>query len=104
MIKKPTLIVLVCAIVLGGVYYYLNWRDTKAAKPAPSIFKSAFTIQAADVNSITVSRPSKPDQPPIRFDRNGGNWQIAQPTETPADSSVVDQSLGNVVSAEIVET
>ncbi len=104
MIKKPTLIVLVCAIVLGGVYYYMNWHDTKAAKSAPSIFKSAFTIQAADVNSITVSRPSQSTQPPIRFDRNGGNWQIAQPTETAADSSVVDQSLGNVVSSEVVET
>jgi hypothetical protein len=104
MIKKPTLIVLLCAILLGGVYYYLNWKSGKAEKAPADTPKAAFAIQASDVASIAVAHPAKPDQPLIKISRAGGNWQIAQPVETAADSSVVDQSIDNLASARITQT
>ena len=41
MIKKSTLIVLLCALVLGGAVYYFQWRSTKTVKPSEDASKLA---------------------------------------------------------------
>lgn len=104
MIKKPTLIVLVCAVALLGVYYFISWRSQKAEKASAEPYKAAFTLPASDVTALTVTRPAKPDQPAIRLDKSSGSWKVAQPVESAADGSVVDTSLDNLTSARITQT
>jgi hypothetical protein len=104
MIKKPTLIVLVCAAILGGVYYFVQWRSNKAAKSSTETFPSAFTVPAADITSLTVTRPAKPDVPAVHLTKDGSSWKLTQPVETAADSSVVDTSTDNLTSAKITQT
>ena len=104
MIKKPTLIVLVCAAILGGVYYLVQWRSQKAEKASTETFKPAFTVQAADITSLTVTRPVKPEDAAIRLSKESGNWKVTQPVETSADGSVVDTSCDNLTSAKITQS
>lgn len=87
MVKKSTLIVLLCAVVLGGAVYYFNWRNSKKPIAADDSSKPAFTMQGDDVTSITLSHPNKPDQPSIRLDYRNGGWSIMQPLDTGADQS-----------------
>jgi hypothetical protein len=104
MIKKPTLIVLVCAALLGGVYYLVQWRSQKAAKSAETTFPAALTIPAADITSLTITHPVKPEAPAVHLAKDGTTWKITQPVETAADSSVVDTSTDNLTSAKITQT
>jgi hypothetical protein len=104
MIKKPTLIVLVCAAILGGVYYLVQWRSQKAEKASTDTFKPAFTVQASDITSLTVARPAKPEDAAIRLSKETGNWKVVQPVETSADGSVVDTSCDNLTSAKITQS
>jgi uncharacterized protein DUF4340 len=104
MIKKPTLIVLVCAVALIGVYYLVGWRSQKAEKAAAEPYKPAFTMPASDITALSVTRPAKADQPAIHLDKVSGKWKVEQPTVTAADSSVVDTSVDNLTSARITQT
>ncbi|HWF38636.1 MAG TPA: DUF4340 domain-containing protein [Candidatus Acidoferrales bacterium] len=104
MIKKPTLIVILCAVVLGGVYYLVQWRSQKAEKAAAEPYKPAFTVPAADITSLNITRPAKPEDPTIHLAKESGAWKITQPVDTGADSSVVDTSCDNLTSAKITQS
>lgn len=104
MIKKPTLIVLVCAAVLGGIYYLVQWRSQKAEKASVETFKPAFTVPAGDIASLTVARPAKPEDPAIHLAKESGTWKVTQPVDTSADGSVVDTSCDNLTSAKITQS
>jgi Domain of unknown function (DUF4340) len=104
MIKKPTLIVLVCAAVLVGVYYFVSWRTQKSEKSSGETYKPAFTVQSSDITALTVTRPAKPDEPAIHLERVSGGWKVSQPVDTAADGSVVDTSVDNLTSARITQT
>ena len=103
MIKKPTLIVLLFAIVLGvGVYFY----QAKHATPDTAVdtSKPAFTAQSADIQSITIQRLSAKDSPELQIKRQGGDWDITQPVNTPADKSSVDGIADGLASARVSQT
>lgn len=104
MIKKPTLIVLVCAVALGGVYYLVQWRSQKAEKAAAEPYKPAFTVPSADVTALTITHPDKPTDQAIHLARENGTWKVTQPVETAADGSVVDTSCDNLTSARITQS
>jgi hypothetical protein len=104
MIKKPTLIVLLCAIALAGVYYLVSWRSQKAEKAAAEPYKLAWTVSSSDVTALTMTRPANPDQAAVRIDKSAGSWKITQPVDTAADGSVVDTSVDNLSSARITQT
>lgn len=104
MIKKPTLVVLVCAVAFIGIYYLVSWRSQKADKAAAAPLKPAFTLKASDITGLTVTRPAKADQPAIRLDKANGKWTLDQPVQTAADSSVVDTSVDNLTSARITQS
>jgi hypothetical protein len=103
MIKKPTLIVLVCAIVLGGAVYYFNSKQSKE-KPAADAFTPAFSLQASDVTGLTIAHPAKPGQSAIHFEKHGDDWQITQPVDTGADQSSVQGLVDQIASARISQT
>lgn len=104
MIKKPTLIVLVCAVILGGVYYLVQLRSQKAEKAAAEPYKAAFTVPSADVTALTITHPAKPENPAIHLAKENGTWKITQPVDTAADGSVVDTSCDNLTSARITQS
>lgn len=104
MIKKPTLIVLLCAVVLGGVAYYFDWKQTKDAATPKETSKPALSIQASQVTGITLSHPSQPNDPPIRFEKTGAVWSIIQPVATAADQSSVDGLLDTIAGARSEQT
>ena len=104
MIKKSTLIVLLCAVVLGGAVYYMQWRNSKKPATFDDTSKPAFTMQGDDVTSVTISHPRKPDQPPIRLDFRNGEWSIMQPLDTGADQSVARGISDGLASARISQT
>jgi Domain of unknown function (DUF4340) len=104
MIKKSTLIVLLCAILLGGAVYYFQWRSTKTEKPPEDTSKLAFSLQADDITSLTIAHPGKADQPAIELRNQNGHWNITQPLETEADTSAVRGIVDGLASARISQT
>lgn len=102
MIKKPALILLAIAIILGGAVYYFDWKRGSSEKT--DTFKRAFSFQASDITSMILSHPSQPSQPAIHFVKRGDSWQIVDPVETNADQSTVDGIADQVAGAEITAT
>lgn len=102
MIKKSTLIFLLCAIILGGVFYYLELKKGLGSKPAETA-KSAFSVPEADISSLTLTHPAKPNQPAIRLDKTKDNWQIVQPMVAAADQPSVQGLLDNLTTAKVSE-
>ncbi len=103
MIKKPTLLVLLCAIVLGGVVFYLN-KKTDATKSADDVAKPAFSIDSSSVTSLTIARPASPDHAATQIVKQNDAWQIVQPMETGADSTSIKAILDELATARVSET
>jgi hypothetical protein len=104
MIKKTTLLVVLCAAVLGAAVYYFDWKHDGEKKPAADTSKPAFSVQAADVASIVISHPGQPGDSPIRLEKRDGVWRIKQPIETAADQSTADGIADQVAGARIAQT
>jgi hypothetical protein len=104
MIKKPTLIVLLCALVLGGLVYYFDWKKGNEEKPAFNASKPAFSIQASDIASITLTHPAEHNTPAIHLQKSGDTWNIVQPIETEADQPTVDGIADQLASAFVSQT
>jgi len=104
MIKKPTLIVLLCAIILGGLVYYFDWKKGNEVKPAVNASKPAFSIQASDISSITLTHPADANTPAIHLEKSGDTWNIVQPIETQADQPTVDGIADQLASAFVSQT
>lgn len=104
MIRKSTLIVLVCAILLGGAVYYFQWRSSKSPKSTEDNAKLAFSMKGGDITALTIVHPGKTDEPPIELKKQNGNWEITQPLETGADKSAVQGITDGLASAGVSET
>jgi Domain of unknown function (DUF4340) len=105
MIKKPTLIVLVCAVFLGGAVYYFQWRKSKnSSAAAVDNGKPAFSLQSSDVADLAILHPGKTDEPEIRLARQDGNWDITQPIDTDADQSAINEITAGLASARVTQT
>ena len=104
MIKKSTLLVLACAIILGGAVYYFQWRSSTHPKPVEASGKAAFTLQASDVSSLTIVHPGQKDEPEIHLAKQNGTWNITQPLETGADASAVNGITDGLASARITQS
>lgn len=104
MIKKPTIVVLLCAILIGGLVYYFDWKRGNEEKPAVNTSKPAFSIYASDIKSITLAHPAEPGTPTIRLEKSGDTWSIAQPIATQADQPTVDGIADQLASATVSQT
>ncbi len=90
MIKKSTWIVLVCAIVAAGGVYYFQWRKAKQPAASADATKPAFSVNATDIVSFSISHPAQKNQPAIDFEKQKGAWQIVQPVNTLADQPTAE--------------
>jgi Domain of unknown function (DUF4340) len=106
MVKKPTLIVLLCAIVLGVAVYYFDWKKGNEKKPdTADTSKPVFTsFQGSDIKSFTISRPAQSATPAIQFEKRAGDWQIVQPVATEADQSTAGGIVDQIASARVAQT
>jgi uncharacterized protein DUF4340 len=104
MIKKSTLILLLCAVVLGAGVYYFDWKRGNEKKPDADTSKPAFSIQAADVVSFSIAHPAQPGDSPVRFEKRGEAWRIVQPVETDADQSAADGIVDQLAAARVAQT
>lgn len=103
MIKKPTLVVLLCAVILGGVVLYLNKKNDATKSPDDSA-KPAFSIDSSAVTSLTLAHRAHPDQRPIQMVKQNGAWKIVQPTETAADSASIQTILDGLATSRVAQT
>jgi hypothetical protein len=101
MIKRNTLLVLLCAVVLGGSVYYFDWKRNAGQEPAKDATKLAFSIQAPDITSLTLARPAQKDEPAIHLEKRGDTWQIVQPIATDADQPSVEGIVDGLASARV---
>jgi Domain of unknown function (DUF4340) len=106
MVKKPTFIVLLCAIVLGAAVYYFDWKKGNQKKPdAADTSKPAFTgFQGSDIASLTISHPAQPSAPAIRFEKHDGDWRIVQPVATEADQPTAGGIVDQIASVRTAQT
>lgn len=104
MIKKTTLLVLVCAAALAAGVYYFDWKKGNESKPAVDSSKPAFSIQASDIVSFTIAHPARPGDSPIHFERRDGAWRIVQPVQTDADQSTAEGIVDQLAAARVSQT
>jgi Domain of unknown function (DUF4340) len=109
MLRKTTLLVLLCAIALGAGAYFFDWKRQQNEKPPGDASKLAFTLRAEDIASLTIVRSSaasgaEPDPGPVRLKKDGGVWMILQPVETLADQSTVSGIVDQLAALEITQT
>jgi hypothetical protein len=106
MIKKSTLIILLAAVILGAAAYYFDWkRGQKDAENGPAdTTKPAFTLQADDISSLTISYPADSKSQAIHFEKQNGVWQITQPLQTGADEPSLQGILQQLASVRIAQT
>ena len=106
MVKKPTLIVLLCAVVLGAAVYYFDWKKGEAKKlDTADTSKPVFTgFQGSDIRSITISHPAQPSTASIQFEKRAGDWQIVQPLATEADQSTAGGIVDQIAGARVAQT
>ena len=74
MIKKSTLIVLLVAVLVGGAVYYFDWQrgQKEAEKATQDTSKPAFSVQAQDISSLSISYPADPKSQAIQLEKRGG--------------------------------
>jgi hypothetical protein len=106
MIKKSTLIVLLVAVVVGAAAYYFDWKrgQKEAANGPADSTKPAFTLQADDISSLTISYPADPKSQPIHFEKQNGAWQITAPLQTGADDPSLQGILQQLASDRVAQT
>jgi hypothetical protein len=106
MIKKSTLIVLLVAFVVGAAAYYFDWKrgQKEAANGPADSTKPAFTLQADDISSLTISYPADPKSQPIHFEKQNGTWQITAPLQTGADDPSLQGILQQLASVRVAQT
>ena len=106
MVKKPTFIVLLCAIVLGAAVYYFDWKKGEEKKlDTTDTSRPVFTsFQGSDIRSFTISHPAQPAIPAIQFEKRSGDWQIVQPVATKADQSTAGGIVDQIASARVAQT
>lgn len=90
MIKKSTLVVLLCAIIAAGGVYYFQWHKSKEPAASTDNSKPAFSVTPDQIVSFSISHPAQKDQPAIDFQKQKAAWQIVQPVDTLADQPTVE--------------
>lgn len=90
MIKKSTLVVVLCAIVVTGGVYFFQWRKSKQPATPADTSKPAFSVNASDIVSFSISHPDQKNQPAIDFEKEKGTWRIVQPVDTLADQPTAE--------------
>src|SRR6266545_1261045 len=84
---KSLAILVVLASALGGFFYYDTYWLTPAREKAESAKGRLWTLEAKDVEALTIKRPNET----IRLKRiEGGGWEMLEPVKARGDRATVD--------------
>lgn len=103
MIRKSTLLVLLCAAALGAGVYYWDWKRGQAEPAAGDISKPAFSLPAADAASLTLARAAQDAASSLRLEKRNGTWEIVRPIQAPADQPAVEAIVDEIVGARVAQ-
>ena len=95
--KKSTLLLLLLAVLAGGLTWYFEVKHPPKQDLSSSTLSPAFSFQPADVVAVDVQRAGEN----VLVERQKDGWQVVQPVNTRADQSVMDGLTGGVSSAVI---
>jgi hypothetical protein len=97
---------LLVAILAGGAVYYFDWQrgQKEAEKVTQDTSKPAFSLQAQDISSLSISYPADPKSQTIQLEKRGGVWEIAQPIQTGADDRSVQGIVEQLATARVSQT
>jgi hypothetical protein len=100
--KRSTLILLLVAVALGSVVYYVVRKDKaeNTGRDSEEANKPAFNFKAEDVASLAVTRGGQT----VRLERQSDKWQITEPVKTEADQSAVESLLSSLTGATVERT
>ncbi|HXZ13111.1 MAG TPA: DUF4340 domain-containing protein [Candidatus Sulfotelmatobacter sp.] len=105
MIKKPTLFILLGAILLGAAVYFFDWKRSlkkEALELSAESGTPAFAMgSAADIKWIKLARPAELNQTPIQIEKRGDTWEITQPLPTEADQPSLEQMVSSIAGARV---
>ncbi len=104
MIRKSTLLVLLCAAALGAGVYYWDWKRGQAEPAAGEVSKPAFSVQAADIASLTLDRAAQDAASSVRLEKRNGAWAIVRPIQAPADQPAVEAIVDEIATARVAQT
>ncbi|MGH9717906.1 MAG: DUF4340 domain-containing protein [Candidatus Acidiferrales bacterium] len=104
MIKKSTLIVVVCALIAAGSVYYWQRRQSNKPKTPKETAKSAFSVLPSNIVSFSISHPAEKGKPAIAFDKQKGAWQIVEPVDTLADQSTAEGFVDQLAESRPTQT
>ncbi|HTZ99728.1 MAG TPA: DUF4340 domain-containing protein [Candidatus Aquilonibacter sp.] len=104
MIKKSTLIVLLCAVVAGASFYFFDWKRSQNEKPPVDMSKPAFSVDASNIRSFTISHPGQSGDVPVHFEKRNGEWWITQPIDTRADQPTAEGIIDELSEDRISQT
>ena len=90
-----TFLALFIAIGLGSYAYFV---DSKKPASGDKTKEKVFTVEKDKVKEIGVA---KTDGDSIRVVKEGQDWKLAGPSESPADASQIDTLLSTIQTAEI---
>ena len=90
MIKKSTMIVVLCALIGAGGAYYWQYHHAKEAATPKDTSKPAFRVMPSSIVSFTISHPADKNTPPIVVDKQKGTWHITEPVDTLADQPTAE--------------
>jgi len=93
--KKSTLLLLLLAVIAGGLTWYFEIKHPHKEAPSSELLKPAFSFNAGDIASVNVQRQGED----VLIERRGNGWQIIQPVNTRADHSPMDSLADNISSA-----
>jgi Domain of unknown function (DUF4340) len=97
--KKSTLVLVLLAVLAGGLTWYFEFKHPPKEEQPADALKPAFTFQADDINSIEIERQGQV----IHIDRRGDTWEIIKPLDTRASKFAVNGIVNGVATAMIVK-
>jgi Domain of unknown function (DUF4340) len=93
---KSVAVLIVLAAVLGGFFYYDTYWLSPARDKAESTKGRLWTVEAKDVEGLTIKRPSDT----IRLKRvAGGGWEMLEPVKARGDRATVDDLVTSLITA-----
>jgi hypothetical protein len=95
---KPTTLALVAiAILLGGVVYFTETRNSSSPETTEEAGGSIFEFEESQVQSFTVETPDQM----LSFEKDdAGQWQMQQPESAPASDASVAYLLNLLATGE----
>src|ERR1700730_1852428 len=107
MIKKTTLLMLLGAVLLGALVYFLDVKrgEKQKEKASADERKSAFSIgSGADIQWMPLPVPAVTGEPGARLEKRAGIWWIVEPLQTDANDQVVQRIADGIAVAQVAET